>query len=102
MSVEELKKRIVPIAKEYGVGKVALFGSVAKGLFKEDSDIDILIERGELRGMFSFGSFIKKLEDSLETHIDLITYKSIENSLLKNSILSSEVVIYKQQGVINK
>ena len=42
--VERLKKDIASIAKEYGLKRVALFGSRADGNAREDSDIDLLVE----------------------------------------------------------
>ena len=41
---EELRKRILPVLLPYGVLRVALFGSVARGEDTPESDIDILVE----------------------------------------------------------
>ncbi|MBL7061044.1 MAG: nucleotidyltransferase domain-containing protein, partial [Actinobacteria bacterium] len=43
-NIEEIKKKILPILKDYRVKKIGLFGSYARGEIKENSDIDILIE----------------------------------------------------------
>lgn len=44
-STEELKKRIAPVAKKYGIRAVYLFGSYARNEATEQSDVDILIDR---------------------------------------------------------
>lgn len=31
-TVEEIKERVIPIAKKYGIAKVYLFGSFARGI----------------------------------------------------------------------
>lgn len=41
---DDLRERILPILKPYGVKRVALFGSVVRGEDTSESDIDILVE----------------------------------------------------------
>ena len=38
-SIYEIQQRIAPVAKQYGVKAVFLFGSYARGEAREDSDI---------------------------------------------------------------
>lgn len=44
-TIEEIKAIAVPVAKRYGLEKVALFGSYAKGEPKVTSDIDLIIKK---------------------------------------------------------
>ena len=46
------------IAKQYGVKKVALFGSYSTGKQTSVSDIDLLIDKGDIKGLFVLNSFI--------------------------------------------
>lgn len=41
--IEELKKKIAPIARQYGVKSVYLFGSMARGDAGPDSDYDFYV-----------------------------------------------------------
>ncbi|MCL1936132.1 MAG: nucleotidyltransferase domain-containing protein [Defluviitaleaceae bacterium] len=94
-TIEEIKEKIIPIAKEYGITKVALFGSFARGKATENSDIDILINESEkIRGMFTFGDFIVKLENTLSKKVDVITYSDLKNSRIRKYIEKDEVIIY--------
>jgi len=43
-SIEELRAIVAPVAEKYGVDKVYLFGSVARGDYNENSDYDFCIE----------------------------------------------------------
>ena len=45
--IESIRKIVSPIARKYGVKRVYLFGSYAKGLATEKSDVDLLIEKGK-------------------------------------------------------
>lgn len=49
-SVDELRAIVAPIAKKYGVRKVYVFGSIARGDYNENSDYDFYIELSETWG----------------------------------------------------
>lgn len=96
MTIEEIKKVVIPIAKNYEIPKIALFGSVSKGINNESSDIDFLIEKGaKIRDLWDLSDFVKTLEQTLNRNVDVITYSGVKNSLLAKSILDSEIVIYE-------
>lgn len=42
-TINEIKNRANPIAKAYGIGRMSLFGSYARGEAKDDSDVDLYI-----------------------------------------------------------
>lgn len=94
-TIDELKAIIADIAREYGVKKVALFGSYSNGEETPDSDVDLLIDKGEIKGLFMFNSFVNSIQEKLNKDVDVITYNSLSRSLIKNSV-KNEVVLYEQ------
>lgn len=92
-TIEEIKRISIPVAQKYGVKKLALFGSYARGEQMENSDVDFLIELGEVAGLQFFG-FIENLEEVLSLPVDVLTYRSLEQSLIADAI-EDEVVIYE-------
>ena len=92
-TVEEIKQKSLPIAKKYGVKKLSLFGSYARGDADENSDIDFLIERGKIRGLQYVG-FISDLEEKFKCHIDVVTECSRDKNFL-NEIKNDEVILYE-------
>lgn len=94
-SVEELKNIIHSVAKQYGVKKVALFGSYSSGTPSEKSDVDLIIDKGNIKGLFMFNSFVHTLEEKLNKPVDVMTYSSLNNSLIKATV-QNEVVLYEQ------
>ena len=64
-TIDELKIIIGDIAKQYGVKKVALFGSYSTGKETADSDVDLLIDKGEIKGLFMFNSFVSSVQERL-------------------------------------
>jgi predicted nucleotidyltransferase len=92
-TIDEIKSISIPIAQKYGVKKLALFGSYARGEHRATSDIDFLIDKGRIQGWEFFG-FVNDLEDDLGVRVDVLTYTSIKDSLIADSI-DDEVVLYE-------
>ena len=51
-TLEEIAAIIAPIAARYGVDKIYIFGSYARGEADESSDIDLCIEAVAIKGLF--------------------------------------------------
>ena len=95
-STEELKKIVEPIAYEYGVKKLAVFGSYARGEATHGSDIDFhLIDTGGLWGYFTLCGFRQDLEERLGVDVDVLTTGAMDQEVL-NSVQRDEVLIFEQ------
>jgi predicted nucleotidyltransferase len=92
-SVEELKKIIAPIAKKYHISRVYLFGSFARGDYNELSDVDLRIEKGELKGMFALCGFYTEVAEALQMKVDVLTTGSLDDNFLRK-IAKDEVMLY--------
>jgi predicted nucleotidyltransferase len=91
-SVQEIKEKINPILRRYGVTKAAIFGSLAKGEAKTSSDIDILVEIESNMSLLDFIGIKIELEEVLKMRVDLVEYDTIK-PIIKERILSEQVVI---------
>lgn len=94
-NIEEIKMMVTPIARQYGVERVYLFGSHARGSANESSDIDLRIDKGALKGMFALSAMYTDLEQALDARIDLLTTGSLEEAFLEQ-IRKEEVLLYEQ------
>ena len=92
-TISDLEQIIAPIAKKYGIAKVFLFGSFARGDYNEDSDIDLRIEKGEMKGMFALCGFYTEVSEALQMKIDVLTTGSLEKEFLQQ-IKQDEVMLY--------
>ncbi len=92
MTIEEIKKRATPVFKEYGVEYAGVFGSVARGDNREDSDVDIIVRVGKIPfGIWGFVGLQQELEAKIGCKVDLIPQKFIESefqSRIKKDIVS--------------
>ena len=94
-TVDEIRQRVHPIARRYGVERVFLFGSYARGDAKPDSDIDLRIDKGAIQDYFELSGFHQELEDILSGNVDVLTTGSLEDKFLSH-IAGEEVVLYEQ------
>lgn len=69
----------------YGITRLGIFGSVARGEQKEDSDIDIYYE-GKPLSLFTIAALKEELENLLESDIDIVRVRESMNQLLKETI----------------
>ena len=91
-NVNQIKTKVLPIMKQAGVTRCAIFGSYVKGEAKEKSDIDLLVDVPQGTGLFAFVNLKNKLETALKKKVDLVTYNSI-NPYIRESILKDQFPI---------
>lgn len=92
MTIPEIKNRIIPVLKKYGIKKAALFGSIVRGESTKDSDIDILVEMPETATLLELASLKIELEKILKKNVDILTYDSLHH-LLKDKILHEQEAV---------
>lgn len=91
-NIEKIKKKAVPILKQAGVTRSAIFGSYLRSKAEKDSDIDMLVEVPRGTGLFAFVGLQHNLEDALNKKVDLATCQSM-HPLLRGRILKDQVPI---------
>jgi len=94
-TVLELRSIVAPIAEKYGVDKVYLFGSVARGDYNENSDYDFCIDRGKIRSLVTLSGFYRELRGAIGHEIDIVTIGALEPEFL-NKIMTEGIEIYAQ------
>ena len=71
------REAILHTATRYGAFNVRVFGSVARGEARADSDIDLLVELEPGRSLLDLGGLLMDLQALLRCKVDVVT----ENSL---------------------
>ncbi len=72
-------------ASVYGISKIGIFGSVARGEQKEGSDVDIYYE-GEPLSLFKIAALKEELEEILGSPVDIVRLRKTMNKLLQRRI----------------
>ena len=94
-TLEEIKNKSIPIIKSFGIKRLCLFGSYAKGMATEDSDLDFIMDKGRLKGL-QYISLVNALEKEFECHVNLISYGGSNKEFIEN-IKKEEVLIYERE-----
>lgn len=95
--VADIKKKIDPVCRHYGVDKVFLFGSYARGEATEQSDIDLRVDLGDMLRGLDVADFYADMEDALGRRVDIMTTRQLPKKFLQ-SIRSEEVQVYGHSG----
>lgn len=96
-TIDEIKAMINPIAKQYNLSKVYLFGSYARGEEDENSDVDIALELEDVsKYMDVYGSlssiFYEKVDILLVS--DLLSPRTNIGELVKKCFLNDRILLY--------
>ena len=97
MTVQSLKRQIVPTLKKKGAIKIAIFGSFARGEETKKSDIDILAKFKNGITLFKLVDLEFELEEKLGRKVDLLTYGGL-NPRLKRIILKEQKILYEKRS----
>ncbi len=76
MGIQELlrdkREAVLRIAASHGANNVRVFGSVARGDARADSDVDFLVEFEPRRSLIDQGLLIEDLQDLLGRRVDVV------------------------------
>ena len=92
--VNTIRRDFMPIAAKYGLRRAYLFGSYAKGKANEQSDVDLLIEKGRPLSLLMLSGMLQEAQEVIGLPIDLVTTTGIDDDF-RAQIAGSEVLIYE-------
>ena len=90
--INKIKQKILPILQDYGIKRLALFGSCVRGEMEKESDIDILVDIKADISLLDFVGLKQKIEEVLGRKVDLVEYDTLK-PLLRERILKEQVVL---------
>ncbi len=94
-TIDDIKRRVIPIVIKYGINTFSLFGSYARGEANEDSDLDFVMDKGDLKGL-QYVSLVQDLEDEFDCHVDVIS-KGSSNKKFLDAVMGEEVLLYERE-----
>lgn len=98
MNLKDISEIASPACSEFGVKRLEVFGSVARGEFTDSSDVDLLVEFNEpdRSPAKRFFGFLHHLEDELHCTVDLLTAAGLRNPYFKKRVEQEKVTIYER------
>ena len=94
-TIDEIRAKAVPIAKKYGVKRLSLFGSYARGEADAQSDLDFFYDADDskVKSLFDYMDIVEDLESEFKCHVDLVEDGISDKNFLAE-IKNDEVLLY--------
>ena len=93
-SISQIRQAVTPIAQKYGLKRMYLFGSYAKGTATPDSDIDLLIEKGLPLSLLKMSGLRQDAIEALGLDVDIVSLSGIDE-VFWNEVRGTEVLLYE-------
>jgi hypothetical protein len=95
------KDQMAALCREYGVARLAVFGSAANGQFApHQSDLDFLVRFLDRKPTGRYAAQYLDLADALERlfgrPVDLVTEQSIRNPYFREGVEATREIVYEQ------
>lgn len=88
--IQEKRENILTIAQEHGAYNIKIFGSVARGEDREDSDIDLLVEMESDRSLLDRIGLMQDLEDLLGRKVEVANVRGLRDRV-RSRILAEAI-----------
>ena len=80
------------IAEEHGATRIRIFGSLARGTARPESDLDLLVDLQPGRDLLDLIAIKQDLEERLGRRVDVVTERSL-SPYLRDQVLKEAVAI---------
>lgn len=93
--VEVREERLAELCRQYSVQELSLFGSMARGDNRPDSDIDILVvfQPNAPIGLIEYAGLMEDLSELMGRKVDLVSKKYLK-PLIRDEVLQDARLLY--------
>lgn len=96
MSIETIKKQILPILKSNDIKFAGVFGSCARNQANEKSDLDLLVKFSKPKTFLNLVRLENQLSQSIDRKVDLVTEGSL-SPYIKDQVLLDLKILYGER-----
>lgn len=82
MTTQQLEQTLISILNRHDAGRIAIFGSRARGDGRPESDLDVLVEFRKTKSLLNLVGIERELSETLGIKVDLLTEKAISPYLI--------------------
>jgi hypothetical protein len=84
-ALEVLQKFKAESGMDFGIESLGIFGSVARGVVGDDSDVDVVVKVAR-PNLLLLSRLRLELEELFRQHVDVVSYRPRMNAFLKERI----------------
>ena len=88
--LQKYRAEILDLASRHGAVNVRVFGSLARGEAREDSDLDLPVTLGEGRSLLDLVGLKQDLEDLVHRPVDVVTERAL-SPYLRDRVFSEAI-----------
>ena len=99
--IEQNKSQIFALCAKHKVDKLYLFGSILTSKFNDKSDVDILIQFGNIDLLQYFDNFMdfkEQLETLLQRKVDIVENQAVRNPIFRKIIDREKQLLYERKS----
>ncbi|GIH69259.1 nucleotidyltransferase family protein [Sphaerimonospora thailandensis] len=91
---QAVRPQLIELCRKYGIAELSVFGSVARGRARPDSDIDLLYVLAEGNDIgLEFFNFQEELEKLLGHKVDVVSKEGL-HWIIRDHVLNDAQVLY--------
>lgn len=86
------RKNILSLARQHGAASIRIFGSVARGEERPNSDVDFLVRMEKGRSLLDMGGLLMDLQNLLGCKVDVVSENGLRHRI-KDHVLQEAMPI---------
>lgn len=90
--IENHRTEILALAERHGLRNVRVFGSMARGDARADSDVDLLVTLPPGKSALALGGLLMDAQDLLGRRVDVVSERGLHPAL-RERVLSEAVTL---------
>lgn len=99
--IDKNVEAIIKLCEKHNVKELYLFGSVLTDRFNDSSDVDLLVQFGDLEINSYFDNYMnfkEELERILSRPVDILENQAIRNPIFRRILDRDKVLIYERKS----
>ena len=99
--IDFYRGKLIALCEHHKVQQFYLFGSILGARFNESSDVDVLVQFGEIDLMEYFDNYMdfkEKLEELFQRPVDLVENQAIRNPIFRKVVDREKVLVYERKS----
>ena len=97
--IDLYRDKLIALCELHNVQQFFLFGSILSTRFNESSDVDVLVQFGQIDLMEYFDNYMEfkeKLEELFQRPVDLVENQAIRNPIFRKIIDREKLLVYER------